>query len=666
MAAEDRGDLTEQTMTRHPEHGDLPPVLPHDPAAERRDLYRRLAQSAQEIRLLDKVLAAVTSASDQDELIRTMGFGIKDLLPYERWSRVSLTLIDDQGQLEIYQLIGERNNPFWDSVGKGIQAAAKDLGVTAVYAMGTMHSGTTQEMLIDQAIRDGFSGIALAPADAEALEPAIARARAAGIPLITFATPATAQSAALLDIGTDNLRAGRLAGEAIVRLLPAGGKVGASIYSAEQINMRLRIQGFQEALQGTAIEVLPPFAIHDDREAGFRLSRAALAAHPDLAGAFGAASLNGPIWARALADAKRAAPATIVGFDVVPATIAMLKEGQIQATIAQREHDMGYRSVQVLSQMVAQGIEPALASLPESRFVDTGVDVVTLEQTSWSIALADYLKQSNGSHRDRALAEAIERHGQPIRLMLIGILPEPDPPIARQRAQLQPDSLAGQVVASGRSAVVAPEDERGPQTLVGVPLVAERRVVGVLALESPERDACTPAELATIERIANAAVVALENARLFRQALERQRQLEEAARRQELLIQTIVDLSSPVASIAPGILVMPLVGGFDDRRANYFIETLLDAIRERGAQIVLIDIAGVPIVDTSVANYIVQAAQAARLLGAEMVLVGISPAIAQTMVHLGIDLRHITSRGDLESGFAYALARQNGRIVYGG
>jgi len=188
--------------------------------------------------------------------------------------------------------------------------------------------------------------------------------------------------------------------------------------------------------------------------------------------------------------------------------------------------------------------------------------------------------------------------------------------------------------------------------------------IGALTLESPIPDACTPEELAMVERIANAMVVALENARLFRQTIERQRELEEASRRQELLIQTIVDLSSPVASIAPGILVMPLVGGFDDRRANHFIETLLEAIRERGAQIVLIDIAGVPIVDTSVANYIIQAAQSARLLGAEMVLVGISPAIAQTMVHLGIDLRHITSRADLESGFAYALARRHGRIEY--
>jgi ABC-type sugar transport system substrate-binding protein/anti-anti-sigma regulatory factor len=643
---------------------------------ERRQLYRELAQLAQEVRLLDQVLAAVTSSSDQDALIRTMGFGIKSLLPYERWSQVSLALLDDQQhQIEIYRLIGERNNPFWDNVGKGIQAAAHELGVEARFAMGTMHSDVSQEMLIDQAIGDGISGIAVAPADAEVLEPAIRRAREAGIPLISFATPAIAQSAALLDIGTDNLRAGHLAGQAMARLLPGGGKVGLSIYSAEQINMRQRIEGFQAALAGTRIKTLPPFAIHDDRDLGFQRGRETLAAHPDLAGAFGGASLNGPIWARAAADAQRSDQVKIVGFDLVPATIAMLKEGSIHATIAQREFDMGFRSVEILSRMIVHGIEATLANQPSARFVDTGVDVVTLDHTPWSIALADYLKQTSKLMVDRATIDAVAGYGKPIKLLAIGILPEADPDISRQRAQLRPDSLIGRVVAAERSLIVDPllvdgqpfaeARARGARTLMGVPLLAERHVRGVLVLESAEVEACTLADLTMIERMANAVVVALENARLFRQTIERQRALEEASRRQELLLQTIVDLGSPVASIAPGILVMPLVGVIDDQRANRFIETLLEAIRTRETQVVLIDITGVPVVDTSVANYIIQAAQATRLLGAEMVLVGISPAVAQTMVHLGIELAQITARADLESGFNYALARLKGRIVYG-
>src|ERR1700712_3468909 len=180
----------------------MPPQITDiaDAELERRRLYRELAQSTQEVRLLDQVLAAVTSSGDQDELMRKMGFGIKELLPAGHWSRVSLALLDDQQQqLQIYQLIGERNNPFWQNVGRGIQAAAQELRVETIYTMATMQGAVTQEMLIDQAINDGISGIAVAPADAVALEPAIQRARQAGIPLITFAPPPIAQSAALLD-----------------------------------------------------------------------------------------------------------------------------------------------------------------------------------------------------------------------------------------------------------------------------------------------------------------------------------------------------------------------------------------------------------------------------------------------------------------------------------
>ena len=124
-------------MTTPPDPDDGPAAAPpihasatHDTGGDPRQLYHDLALAAQEIRLLDHVLAAVTAASDQDTLIRTVGFGLKELLPYERWSRVSLALFDDdRSHLQSYQLIGERNNPFWDNVAQGIQAAARDMKV---------------------------------------------------------------------------------------------------------------------------------------------------------------------------------------------------------------------------------------------------------------------------------------------------------------------------------------------------------------------------------------------------------------------------------------------------------------------------------------------------------------------------------------------------------
>lgn len=649
-----------------PTQTNAPSPTPATPATPTQ-LHRELAQAAQEARLLDTVLAAVMAASDQPALMRLVGFGIKELLPYERWSRVTLALCAQPGQLQLYQLIGERNNPFWDNVGKGIQAAADDLGVQASFAMATMASAITQEKLIDQAIAERVDGIALAPADAEALEPAIRRARAAGIPLVTFCTPPAAGSAALLDIGTDNLQAGRLAGQALARLLPPGSQVGVSVYSLAQVNMRQRVDGLHAAIAGTGITALEPFAIHDDRALGLRRAREAFAAHPGLAGALGAASLNAPVWAQAHAEAARAGDFPVVGFDLVPATIALLKEGGIAATVVQREYDMGYRSIELLCQMATAGVEATLARQPASRFVDTGLDLVTLARTPWSVALADYLRRPRQALASPATAAIAARPGRPIRLLAIGILPQADPDIASREDALRPGSLIDRVLASGQSQVEVcePADAARPiRTRVGVPLRTRQQTLGALTLESPAANACTPEELAMLERITSAVVVALENTRLFRQALERQRELEEAAQRQQLLIQTILDLSNPIAAIVPGILVMPLVGLIDAQRANGFIDTLLSAISARQAQVVLVDITGVPFVDTNVANTIVQAAQAARMLGAEMVLVGITPPVAQTIVHLGISLGDLTTRADLESGFGYALARMRGKIVY--
>jgi anti-anti-sigma factor len=151
---------------------------------------------------------------------------------------------------------------------------------------------------------------------------------------------------------------------------------------------------------------------------------------------------------------------------------------------------------------------------------------------------------------------------------------------------------------------------------------------------------------------------------LFGQLVERTRELETAYQRQEWMYQAISELSSPVAPITRGILVLPLVGTIDANRTGRIMETLLQEISARQAQVVLIDITGVSVVDTYVANHLLQVAQAVRLLGAEVVLVGITPAVAQTIVALGMDLGHLTTRADLEGGFTYALSRMKGRLVF--
>jgi rsbT co-antagonist protein RsbR len=123
---------------------------------------------------------------------------------------------------------------------------------------------------------------------------------------------------------------------------------------------------------------------------------------------------------------------------------------------------------------------------------------------------------------------------------------------------------------------------------------------------------------------------------------------------------TLLDqLSVPVIQVWDNILLLPLIGVMDSRRAGQVMESLLEAIARHSAQVVLLDITGVPVVDTSVASHLVRSVQAAQLLGCESLLVGISPEIAQTLVGLGVDFSRITTRATLQSGLEYALRRRD-------
>ncbi|MBX0326121.1 STAS domain-containing protein [Oscillochloris sp. ZM17-4] len=115
------------------------------------------------------------------------------------------------------------------------------------------------------------------------------------------------------------------------------------------------------------------------------------------------------------------------------------------------------------------------------------------------------------------------------------------------------------------------------------------------------------------------------------------------------------ELSTPLIPIADQVVVMPLIGSLDSRRTQQVIETLLEGVSTLRARVAIIDITGVPVVDTQVANTLVRAAQSVKLLGAKVILTGIRPEVAQTLVGLGADLSSIITRGTLQSGIALAL-----------
>ncbi len=118
------------------------------------------------------------------------------------------------------------------------------------------------------------------------------------------------------------------------------------------------------------------------------------------------------------------------------------------------------------------------------------------------------------------------------------------------------------------------------------------------------------------------------------------------------------ELSTPLIPIAEHVVIMPLIGAVDSQRARQVMETLLEGVATHQAEMALIDITGVQMVDTQVANALISASQAVKLLGAQVILTGIQPQIAQTLVHLGTDLGGIITLSTLQAGIAYALARR--------
>jgi rsbT co-antagonist protein RsbR len=134
------------------------------------------------------------------------------------------------------------------------------------------------------------------------------------------------------------------------------------------------------------------------------------------------------------------------------------------------------------------------------------------------------------------------------------------------------------------------------------------------------------------------------------QALRLQRQQDLDAERDALR-----ELSTPLIPISDEVVIMPLIGTIDSQRAQQVMEALLEGVAQHQASLVILDITGVSVVDTQVAQAFIQAAQAVRLLGAQVMLTGIQPQIAQTLVHLGVDLSGIITHGSLQAGIAAAL-----------
>jgi PAS domain S-box-containing protein len=181
---------------------------------------------------------------------------------------------------------------------------------------------------------------------------------------------------------------------------------------------------------------------------------------------------------------------------------------------------------------------------------------------------------------------------------------------------------------TGETAVIAPDGREVPLSQV------------IIAHKTPDGE------------IAFFSTIARDISEHKRAEVERARLQEEVIRAQDA---ALAELSTPLIPISDTVMVMPLIGAMDSRRAQQVVDELLNGISQHHAQVAILDITGVPVVDTQVANGLIRAAQAVKLLGAQVVLTGIRPEVAQTLVGLGTSLEGIVTRSTLQSGIAFAM-----------
>lgn len=162
-------------------------------------------------------------------------------------------------------------------------------------------------------------------------------------------------------------------------------------------------------------------------------------------------------------------------------------------------------------------------------------------------------------------------------------------------------------------------------------------------------------EVHAFQTSANRMAVAFLDVTRYKKTEEEQERLHQEVTNAQR--RAIEELSTPVIPVMDGIIIMPLIGSIDTMRARDITRSLLAGIREQRAKVVILDITGVPIVDSGVANHLNKTIQAARLKGAQTIVTGISDAVAETIVDLGIDWEGIETLSNLQTGLVAALSR---------
>jgi ABC-type sugar transport system substrate-binding protein len=262
------------------------------------------------------------------------------------------------------------DNPYWDNARKGMESEMKKLGVKAEFIGPEKSDATLQVGVIESVIARNPAAIAISPNDPATVNELINKATAQGIKVITWDADAP-DSQRLLYIGTDNYNAGGTAAETLSKVLGGKGQVAILNGALTALNAQQRTNGFKDWMKKNApgIEIVDDQPTNDDANTSASVAEAILQAHPDLGAFYGVTGNGVPGAGVAVKGANKCGQVHIIGFDVVPQGIELMKGGCVDALISQRPFGMTAQALDVMVDLVNGKDYP-------DQNIDTGVEVV--------------------------------------------------------------------------------------------------------------------------------------------------------------------------------------------------------------------------------------------------------------------------------------------------
>lgn len=240
---------------------------------------------------------------------------------------------------------------FWTIARKGVEKADAELNnVTVEFKLPGEGTAAEQKRIIDDLISTGVNGIAMSPVDPDNQTQLINDTAKKALVITQDSDAPTSERA--LYIGTDNVAAGRQAGELIKEALPNGGRIMLFVGKSDARNAAERAQGIREALQGSKVEIIDTRTDDTDRARAKTNAADTLVKYPDIAALVGLWSYNGPAILNAVKDANKVGQVKIICFDEEDETLVGVKDGAIYATVVQQPYEFGYQSVKTMAQIL--------------------------------------------------------------------------------------------------------------------------------------------------------------------------------------------------------------------------------------------------------------------------------------------------------------------------